>query len=612
MMNFCRSLRKAFFNHRLTTRLPCFLVAFCCLPSLTFAGSVLFEDTTDAAGVNYLHWDGVVPPLTAPDRELLYMCGGAAAGDVDRDGWVDLYVTRVNMPNLLFRNLGNGTFEEVGVAAGVDLTALSAGCALGDIDNDGDLDLYVLVFDPLDRNYLYINNGSGQFSEEAIPRGVHLQALNPGTESRRYTSSAFGDYDLDGDLDLMVTEWIGIPTSKNLLFRNDGAGNFTEVSIAAGVSIPGSDGFAPSFSDINNDGWPELLVAADFGTSCMLENLCNGQFTNVTVSAGVGTDENGMGSAVGDYDGDGDLDWFVTSIFDPDETCEMSQCGWGYSGNRLYRNDGNVQFSDQTDAAGVRDGAWGWGASFFDFDNDGDQDLAMTNGVDFPSSPIDAAFNHDAVRLWQNDGTGNMTEVGFDLRFIDTGSGKGLLVFDYDGDGDQDVFIVNNAAEPVLYRNNGGNANDWLKIMLVGHRTNGFGIGARIFLQVTSNGPTQMHEVNLNSNFMSQNDFVAHFGLGASSVTSIHSVRIHWPVSGIQQELNNVAPNQFITIEEPGRKGDVNLDTLVDTGDIVAMVEALLAESAPSPAAIWAADMNGDEFLNGEDIPLFTEAVLSP
>ncbi|MCZ6684042.1 MAG: VCBS repeat-containing protein, partial [Planctomycetota bacterium] len=424
----------------------CFLALLA--TGLPAAAEVSFQNVTTSSGVDYLHWDGVQPAgILGVDREFLQMIGAAAAGDYDNDGWCDLYVTRFDEPNLLFHNLQDGTFEEVGAAAGVDLDSWSTHCGWGDVDNDGFLDLYVLTFDRLGRDYLYMNNGAGGFTESAVARGVDIP--EPSGQARRMSGAAFGDYDLDGALDLMVTEW-SFATSKNLLFHNDGLGFFTDVSTAAGVSLANVFGFAPKFADVNNDGWPDLLVAADFQMSKLLSNLGNGQFQDVTLSAGVGTDENGMGSAVDDYDNDGDLDWFVTSIYDGENTCDEQPCTWSDSGNRLYRNELNFSFSDATDSVGVREGYWGWGTSFLDFDNDGDLDLGMTNGIIFPWAPVEDLFNEDPARLWENDGTGVMTEVSGTYGFVDTGSGKGFLVFDFDRDGDQDVFIVNNGGHPVL------------------------------------------------------------------------------------------------------------------------------------------------------------------
>ncbi|MCG8406041.1 MAG: FG-GAP-like repeat-containing protein [Phycisphaerales bacterium] len=569
------------------------------------AQSVRFEDVAIGAGVDHLHWDGVVPPdISIPTTEMLYMAGGAAAGDFDQDGWPDLYVTRLGEPNMLFHNQQDGTFDDVAPAAGVALNALSSGVAWGDVTNDGYPDLYVLTLGRLERNYLYINDRAGGFVEEAVARGV---AAETGGLKRRFTSAAFSDYDLDGDLDLFITAWKNTP-SGNLLFCNDGTGHFTDVTMAAGASVTQFVyGFAPGFADIDNDGWPEILLVADFSSSQLFQNF-GGIYNNITTTAQVGSDENGMGSAIGDYDNDGDLDWFVTSIYDPDKTCKVQSCGWGHSGNRLFRNEGLSVFSDQTETAGVRDGGWGWGASFFDYDNDGDLDLGMTNGVVFPQYSTDDAFNDDVIKLWNNDGSGKMIELGASIGFSDTRSGKGFLVFDYDRDGDQDVFIVNNNEHPVLYRNEGGNSNNWLDVSLLGHRTNRFGIGARVYVQAQPGGTTQMREVSCNSNFMSQNEVVAHFGVGGA--TSIHSVRVEWPASELVQEYFNISVNQSVQVEEPVRKGDVDISGVVDTADIVPLIDVLLDGFTATPLAQWAADVDGNGIANGDDLELFIEKVL--
>ena len=570
------------------------------------AQPVTFQDVTNTAGLSYLQWDGAQPAQQFLPG--LIMTGGAATGDYDNDGWPDLYVTCVNAPNRLFRNTRDGRFLEVVLPGGlnVNLNSTSSYCCWADVNNDGFLDLFVLTWSEIDLRHLYMSDGAGNFTDETVLRGL---ALPPGGTNQRFASAVFGDYDLDGDLDLFITERNGLNNVANLLFQNDGSGFFTDVTAAAGISLPATYGFTPRFSDINNDGWPDLLIAADFGTSRMLKNLGNGQFSDITTAAGVGTDENGMGSAVGDVDNDGDLDWFVTSIYDPDDSCATQSCNWGNSGNRLYRNDLNDSFTDATDIAGVRDGYWGWGASFFDFDNDGDLDLGMTNGF-ANSGSFTTRFLADPVRLWQNDGTGVMTEVSASTQFTDTGSGKGFLVLDYDRDGDLDVFIVNNSAQPVLYRNNGGNTNSWLKVRLRGHRTNRFGIGARILVQATQNGPTQMREITCGNNYMSQNELEAHFGLG-SGVSTIQTVTVQWPASGLVQVLNNVAANQSLLIEEPVRKGDVNIDAQVDFSDLAPFVATLVDPTSASPLQTWAADLNNDNQSNGADIGPFITCLLS-
>ena len=194
------------------------------------------------------------------------------------------------------------------------------------------------------------------------------------------------------------------------------------------------------------------------------------------------------------YDGDGRLDWFVTSIYD---TSNGTGGGWGVSGNRLYRNQGARSFSDATDHAGVRNGDWGWGTVFFDYDNDGDLDLVMTNGVNFPVGPGEESFHADRMRLWRNNGDGTFDEVSELEGITDTGSGKGLLTWDYDRDGDLDLFVVNNGASPVLYRNDSPGNNAWLHVDLVGTLSNPTGIGARV--RVVAGPTTQIREANCGS-----------------------------------------------------------------------------------------------------------------
>jgi enediyne biosynthesis protein E4 len=525
---------------------------------------IVFTEVAAAAGLDYVHSefqsagnclvDTVMPPLQGWFCSIDWSSGGAAAADFDEDGWVDLFVTRPYAPDLLFRNQADGSFVDVAAEVGLADQTHHAGAAWADIDNDGDLDLYVT--NVLRKRYaLYINDG-GRFEEQAEPRGA-----DTASDARHHGfSPAFGDYDADGFLDLHLTEWVQIPLdapvpSHARLLRNRGReapGYFQDTTELAGVDVLGGPratrtSYSSRFADLDADGALDLLVVADFGASRLFWNEGDG-FLDGTLFSGVGGDQNGMGSALGDYDGDGDLDWFITAIFDPDYRCDNVTCGWGITGNRLYRNDGARRFSDTTDLAGVRDGGWGWGAEFFDYDNDGALDLVMSNGVDFPN-PEAALFRRDPTRLWHNLGGGRFEEVAARVGVDDRGDGKGLLVFDYDRDGDQDLLIAQHEGRALLYRNDGGEQNAWLAVKLKGRASNRHGLGAQLSVTRAPGERALLREVSGGNAFLGQSEAVAHFGLGAWT-GMLHELRVHWP-SGRTQVLRAVVPRQLLEVREP-------------------------------------------------------------
>jgi hypothetical protein len=254
-----------------------------------------------------------------------------------------------------------------------------------------------------------------------------------------------------------------------------------------------------------------------------------------------------MGAAIGDYDADGDLDWFVTSIWDPDG---VSEGNWGVTGNRLYRNDGQGRFEDVTDEAGVRIGFWGWGACFADFDNDGHLDLYHVNGIQMAGPPFDT----DPARLYLGNGDGSFREVGESRGVADRGNGRGLVCFDADQDGDIDLFVANSRGSPRFYRNEGGNRNSWLSIRVAGPAGNSDAIGAWIEVR-TPDGRQQLREIRAGSNFVSNNPPEAHFGLGRGRAAV--SVWVRWP-DGTRQRFKDVSRNQRILFAYPGPRPEAH------------------------------------------------------
>ena len=492
------------------------------------ADSWHFVDRTVAAGLSA---DGVAIEhgfVDGPHTELRNMSGGAAAGDYDGDGWLDLYVVRGNIgPNLLYRNRGDGTFAEVGVAAGVDsLPGIGCGPLFADLDGDGWLDLFVGGFGPRPVT-LFRNRGDGTFEDVSAATGI--------VYAHATLSAACTDYDFDGDLDLYTSHWGTLAETVGHLWRNNGDRTFTDVDVNANVAhfTQRLDyTFTPNFADINNDGWPDLVIAADFGTSQIYLNTGQGRFAPAPLGVD-SPDENGMGAAIGDYDNDGDLDWFVTSIWDFDMDPEGN---WGVTGNRMYRNRGAGSFEDVTDFAVVREGDWGWAASFGDLNNDGWLDIYMVNGWRF------FQFVDDPARLFVNTADGRFEERGVELGVADTGQGRGLVCFDYDRDGDLDLLVCNNSGPLRLLRNETPGTASFVSVRLVGDAPNTQAVGARVYVCVDQ--MTQMRELRAGSNYVSSNPVEAHFGLGGA--VAIDQLRIVWP-DGREEAHANLRVNQHLT-----------------------------------------------------------------
>ena len=460
-----------------------------------------------------------------------------ACGDYDGDGLDDLYaVVGDGGANVLLRNRGDGSFEEVGARAGVAFRGEhGAGPVFADVDGDGWLDLLVGGIEDT-RARLLRNRHDGTFAD--VTTGSGLDGL------RVLVTASFGDYDVDGDLDLAMGRWGSGPNNEHL-YQNDGRGRFTPIGKALGLEGfgphhvgMGDFSFTPNFVDIDDDGLPDLLYASDYTTSQYFLNRGAGGFQVMRPPWLI--DRNGMGAAIGDYDNDGRLDWFVTSIFNP--TIEFPP----QIGNRLYRNIGGGQFEDTTEKAGVKDGSWGWATCFADFNNDGLLDIFHVNGFNGRPGAEEAMYANDASRLFISDGNGAFSERSAALGLKDNGQGRGLVCFDYDRDGDIDLFIANSEQPPELWRNDLGDGSHFLDVKLAGKAPNTEGIGARVYL--TAGGTTWMRELRAGSNYASQDPAIAHFGL--AKVTRVDTLRVLW-LDRAETVQTDLAVDQRVVVTHP-------------------------------------------------------------
>ncbi len=501
-----------------------------------------FTNVSVAAGLDYVHGFTTFSPSTEA-------VAGVAVGDYDGDGWLDLYIAQGDTgPNLLYRNVsqnGNYAFEDVASAAGVAMSAADKACGplFADYDGDGDDDLFVGGVEYSGFS-VFENNGDGTFADVTAATGL------AGLVRENNVSLAFGDYDRDADLDLFIGHWTftedELPAgSPQFLWRNEGDGSFSDVSdetlmSEAAIDRPDDFTFTPTFADIDNDRDLDLLLVADNNTSQVILN--NGDqggglytFSRITDEAVI-TDQAGMGSAVADFDNDGDLDWFVSSI--------EEQGNRDRSGNRYYRNEGNGIFVEMTGVAGVRSGYWGWASCAADFNNDGHLDIFHVNGIGEGAGTTEFVF--DPSRLFIANGDGTFTEYSEQLGIFDQRQGRGIVCFDGDRDGDIDIFVANNGTFPSLFRNDGGNTLNWLNVELHGAAPNTAAIGARIYLM--SDGFTQMRELSSGNNYVSQNPAEQHFGLDQAG--TVASIRVVWP-DGSESERLDVAANQRIRVSYP-------------------------------------------------------------
>jgi hypothetical protein len=505
--------------------------------------SSAFVDVSDSAGIDATHraiWD--------PEGSVRgYLAVGLAWGDYDNDGWVDLYLTGNLDPNVLYHNKGDGTFRLSPLSHEVSLPdATSGGADWVDFDNDGWLDLYVVNYGA---NALFKNDAGQEFIDVTATAGVG--------DAGKGTSAAWGDYDGDGYLDLYVVNWSCMPEcdpedlglSRDRLYRNDGDGTFTDVTGSLLEEKTLGAGFAVSFGDYDNDGDPDLYVVNDKMRNpignVLLRNDGAGCghwcWTDVSEEAGADAVIHGMGLAVGDYNNDQSIDFYVSNMMSP---------------MLLMKNAGDGTFDDITQAAGVGINppgtAVGWGTAFFDYDNDGWLDLYLAatgmpklSGSFYGGSQPDMEdFRHpypDA--LFKNNADGTFGNVSAASWVGNDRPSMGFAYADYDNDGWVD-FVQGNWNEGYrLYRNQGvaGRGNHWLTVRLTGGGPiNRDAVGARVYL-TTSDGRTQMQEVRIGSSLGAGNDTALHFGLGPARIARL---RIVWP-NGTEETFEDVPSDRI-------------------------------------------------------------------
>ncbi|MDG2072537.1 MAG: FG-GAP-like repeat-containing protein [Pseudomonadales bacterium] len=472
-------------------------------------------------------WGYLVPS----DSDAEFRASGIAAADYDDDGDIDLYVVGGNIAaNALFQNQGDGTFVDVAPDVGLDLVHKGSGPAFADIDHDEDLDLFIGTIEG-DAFYV-MENRNGIYVDVTAASGIALTAPNT-------MSASFGDYDSDSDLDLVLGHW-GSPRKPDTetLWSNNRDGTFENASVSSQIAatlieevdpdeVPSrtpesltDHSFTPTFSDIDDDGDQDLLVVSDYGTSQVYINEGDGRFLLAT-DRDVIKDQAGTGSALGDFDNDGDIDWFVSSIHQIGESAdELINYG-----NRLYSNEGDGTFTDVTDTAAVANGGWGWGACFADFDNDGWLDIAQVNGWNRLDEVAANNYTVDRIRLFHNQGDGTFSEIAEDAGLDHTGQGRGIACFDADRDGLQDIVIASSDDNQlVYYRNTTDNDNHYLSVRLETNGRNTDAVGARI--TATTAAGTQVREIRVGNNYASHNPAEAHFGLGGETEVEI---RVRWP-----------------------------------------------------------------------------------
>ncbi|HET9099595.1 MAG TPA: CRTAC1 family protein [Acidobacteriaceae bacterium] len=524
-------------------------------------------DITKSTGINFSH-------LSSPEAKYVVesMSGGVALIDYNRDGWPDIYFT--NAPSVemalagkkarsaLYRNNHDGTFTDVSDRAGVATPCWAMGAAVGDYNNDGWPDLLVTCFGGV---VLYRNNGNGTFTDVTKQTGL-------GNDSLWAMGAAFGDYDGDGYADLFVDHYVdlnlndlptfgsrptckyhaidvqcgprGLKGSPDNLYHNNGNGTFTDVSKQAGVDdVEGLYGLTAVWHDFNADGRLDLFVDNDGEPTYLYRNEGNGRFTDIAYNAGVAVDQDGnaqanMGTALGDYNHTGRFSIAITH-FNEQYTA-------------LFRNDGNMNFSDVSYASGIAQSTTsdvGWGDEFFDFDNDGWDDFFMVNGHVYPQVDtigMDSKFREPKL-LFQNLRDGKFKNISKQAgpAIQELQVSRGVAMGDLFNNGRLDLVIENLEGAPMILAPQGGPPNHWISLQLEGTKSNRLALNARVI--VTAGELVQTKEVLSGGSYLSQNDLRIHFGLGNHDRGD--NIEILWP-DGTKQAFTNVQADQFYQVTE--------------------------------------------------------------
>ena len=536
------------------------------LPFASQAAAPKFADVTESSGLSFRHVNG------AAGEKFVIETVGAGAGffDFDGDGMLDIYLINgaatpgmsYETPprNALYRNARGGAFVDVTESSGVGDEGYGMGMAVGDYDNDGDLDLYLGNFGA---NVLYRNEGNGAFSDVTESSGVG--------DERWATSCAFSDVDRDGFVDLYVANYHdfsynnhrvcaeggsglqlycgpeafdGVP---DILYKNGGDGTFVDVTLQVGLHSDAGKELGVVFGDVDLDGDTDLYLANDKTLNFLYLNDGRGQFEEMGLLAGTAYNEDGdveagMGVDMGDYDNDRYPDLFVTNF--------------QWETNTLYKNLGDGTFVDETFLAGLGKGSipyLSWGTRFFDYDSDGDRDVFIANGhLESDVESYENATFAQRNQLFENVGDGRFEECeplsandGLAVRKVSRGAAFG----DYDEDGDIDILVANVDDSPTLMRNDTEAGHHWLRVRLLGKRSNGAGIDTRV--EVHTGSLVQTDQVRSGSSYLSQSDLRLHFGLGASE--RVDKLVVYWP-SGHVEEVVDVAVDRTLVMVEGGEE----------------------------------------------------------